>query len=108
MRNGISFLFSLLFFTSFGQVEYPVHLDSKVQEGVPQGEVLGPFMHESTVFPGTVREYWIYVPKQYKKENPAALMVSFDGFNMAVNQLTRSFHKSISIFSHKYLTVIIR
>ena len=35
---------------------------------------------ESTAFfPGTVRDYWIYVPAQYKSDTPAAVMVFQDG-----------------------------
>ena len=34
------------------------------QEGVPQGSVTKDEWH-SNVFPETVRDYWVYVPKQY-------------------------------------------
>ena len=34
---------------------------------------------ESSQFPGTVRDYWVYVPKQYDGSRPACLMVFQDG-----------------------------
>lgn len=86
MKVRLALLFVCVFVLGFAQEEYPVHEDSKVKTGVPQGKVLGPYSHESMVFPETVREYFIYVPAQYQKEEPAALMVSFDGDNMAVNK----------------------
>ena len=33
----------------------------------------------STVYPGTVRDYWVYVPQQYDGSQPACLMVFQDG-----------------------------
>ena len=52
--------------------------DSQRQPDVPRGEVSE---HEwrSTIFPGTVRNYWVYVPAQYKSEEPANVMVFQDG-----------------------------
>ena len=51
------------------------------QEGVPRGEVTKhSWTNSSTsVYPGTVRDYWIYVPKQYEASKPASLMVFQDG-----------------------------
>ena len=34
---------------------------------------------QSKIFPGTVRDYWIYVPKQYDPAKPACLYVNQDG-----------------------------
>jgi enterochelin esterase family protein len=59
--------------------EYKPGPDSFRQEGVPQGEVTKYSFTNSAVFPGTVRDYWIYVPKQYDPARPAALMVFQDG-----------------------------
>ena len=36
---------------------------------------------ESKVFPGTVRDWWVYVPAQYKPDGSAAVMVFQDGRN---------------------------
>src|SRR5262245_45916600 len=41
---------------------YPVDAASVVQPGVPKGEVLKFTFDHSTIFPGTWREYWIYIP----------------------------------------------
>src|SRR5262249_40920359 len=34
---------------------------------------------QSRIFPGTVRDYWLYVPKQYDPAKPACLYVNQDG-----------------------------
>lgn len=65
------------------QENYPEHPDSVIKEGVPKGEVLGPFPFESKIFPGTKRNYFVYVPKQYDSQKPACLMVTQDGLGMA-------------------------
>ncbi|QVL34179.1 esterase family protein [Telmatocola sphagniphila] len=52
--------------------------DSLVQPGVPQGKVTQ-YKMESKVFPGTVRNYAIYVPEQYDGKTPACVMVFQDG-----------------------------
>jgi enterochelin esterase family protein len=48
------------------------------QEGVPRGKVTK-FTWTSKVFPGTVRDYWVYVPAQYDPKVPACVMVFQDG-----------------------------
>ena len=67
------------------QVEsYQLSEDSKVQEGVPQGQIKGPFRWDkSTLFPGTVRDYSIYVPAQYDAKKPCCLLVVQDGLRKA-------------------------
>ena len=52
--------------------------DSERHEGVPKGTVTK-YEWTSKIYPGTVRDYWIYVPAQYKPEGPAATMVFQDG-----------------------------
>ncbi len=52
--------------------------DSERHEGVPKGMVTK-YEWTSKIYPGTVRDYWIYVPAQYKPERPAATMVFQDG-----------------------------
>jgi len=61
-----------------GEEPYPLGPDSQRQEGVPQGTVT---KHEwkSTIFDGTTRDYWVYVPAQYKADEPARVMVFQDG-----------------------------
>ena len=53
--------------------------DSKPQPGVPKGEVLKFSFDKSKIFPGTTREYWVYVPAQYKADKPACVFVCQDG-----------------------------
>jgi enterochelin esterase-like enzyme/sugar lactone lactonase YvrE len=61
------------------RVEAQEHPDRVVQPGVPQGQVSSGKFNDSKVFPGTNRDYSVYVPAQYKAEEPAALMVFMDG-----------------------------
>ncbi|NRB45117.1 MAG: esterase family protein, partial [Verrucomicrobiales bacterium] len=58
---------------------YELSDDSKPQDGVPKGKVTKHQFTNSKVYPGTVRDYWIYVPHQYDKSKPACLMVFQDG-----------------------------
>jgi len=53
--------------------------DSKPQPGVPKGEVIKLSFEKSKIFPDTVRDYWIYVPAQYKPDKPACVFVMQDG-----------------------------
>lgn len=59
--------------------EYTLGPDSQRQPGVPIGTVTHHSWNASKVFPGTTRDYWIYVPAQYKPGVPAAVMVLQDG-----------------------------
>ncbi|HQU41226.1 MAG TPA: alpha/beta hydrolase-fold protein, partial [Pirellulales bacterium] len=56
----------------------PAHADD-VQPTLPKGEVAKYTFESSKVFPGTVRDYWVYVPKQYDPAKPACLHVNQDG-----------------------------
>ncbi|MDA0809885.1 MAG: alpha/beta hydrolase-fold protein [Planctomycetota bacterium] len=53
--------------------------DRVVQDGVPQGTVTSGRFTQSGIFPGTERDFSVYVPAQYKADEPAALMVFMDG-----------------------------
>lgn len=53
--------------------------DSARQPGVPQGKVTKYEWNTSKIYSGTIREYWVYVPAQYKPEHPACTMVFQDG-----------------------------
>ena len=53
--------------------------DSQVQPGVPTGEVIKGEFDRSLVYPGTWREYWVYVPRQLDRSKPAPVMVFQDG-----------------------------
>lgn len=60
-------------------VKYQLTADSLVQPGVPHGELIGPLEFRSKIITGTVRRYWIYVPRQYDGSVPANLLVFQDG-----------------------------
>ena len=45
--------------------QYRLGPDSMPQEGVPKGEIKGPFTLPCEVYPGTQHTYWVYVPAQY-------------------------------------------
>ena len=58
---------------------YRLGPDSLEQDGVPKGEMRGPFTLASAVFPGTQHTYWVYVPVQYNAAASASLMIFNDG-----------------------------
>jgi enterochelin esterase-like enzyme len=58
---------------------WETHPDSREHPGVPKGIVKQMPPWGSTIFGGTKRNWWIYVPAQYRAENPAAVMVFQDG-----------------------------
>src|SRR4051812_46009854 len=48
-------------------------------EAAPKGEVTRYTFERSKIFPGTVRDYWVYVPRQYDPSRPACVYVNQDG-----------------------------
>ena len=58
---------------------YRMAADAFPQDGVPQGEIKGPFTLPSQAYPGTQHTYWVYVPAQYDPAVPASLMIYNDG-----------------------------
>ena len=48
---------------------------------MPRGEVTSYRLTDSKIYPGTERDYFVYVPAQYDGSKPAALMVFQDGRN---------------------------
>jgi enterochelin esterase family protein len=57
------------------------HPDALSRDDVPHGSVKPMPAWQSKIFENTTRDWAIYVPAQYKKEQPAALMVFQDGRN---------------------------
>ncbi len=59
----------------------PQQQTSAVQSAgeVPTGEVIKAEFSASTIYPGTWREYWVYVPRQLDRSKPAPVMVFQDG-----------------------------
>jgi len=56
--------------------------DSQRQPGIPQGTVTKAEWR-STIFPGTLRDYYVYVPAQYISNSPANVMIFQDGWSYA-------------------------
>jgi enterochelin esterase-like enzyme len=61
------------------QDNYKLGPDSLKQAGVPEGKVTQMPAWKSDIFPGTVRDWWIYVPAQYDDKKPACVMIFQDG-----------------------------
>jgi enterochelin esterase family protein len=61
--------------------DYVLGEDSIAKAGVPKGAIVKYRLDGSGVYPGTVHDYWIYVPAQYSGHTPACLMVFLDGSN---------------------------
>jgi len=59
--------------------DYQLGPDSFVQPGVPQGVITRHKWASEKVYPGTARDYWTYVPRQYTPRKPACLLVVQDG-----------------------------
>jgi len=80
MKYAVVVTMTLLFASQVraGDEEYKLGRDSMRYEGVPKGTVTKDVWH-SKVFPGTVRDYWVYVPAQYDEKKPACVMVFQDG-----------------------------
>ena len=62
-----------------------------IADDVPKGEVTRYTFAASKVFPGTTREYTVYVPKQYDPAKPACLWVNQDGVQF----------KAPAVFGHR-------
>jgi enterochelin esterase-like enzyme len=76
-----SIISALLATHAFAAEPYQPGPDSQPQEGVPQGVVTKFSWKSEKIYPGTERDYWVYVPRQYDAKKPANLMVFQDGQN---------------------------
>jgi enterochelin esterase-like enzyme/sugar lactone lactonase YvrE len=86
MQNSVRFWqFLVVLIFAYANSSYaeealnPQHPDRNVQPGVPQGKITSGVFAESQIFPGTRREYSVYVPAQYSPDKPASLLVFQDG-----------------------------
>src|SRR5687768_13611870 len=61
------------------QAAPPCGPDSLPQPGVPRGELIKGEFAASTIYPGTWREYWVYIPAGLDRTKPAPVMVFQDG-----------------------------
>ena len=78
---SIVFLFLALLTVAAQQTtdNYKPGPDSVAQPGVPKGEIIKLTFDKSKIFPGTTRNYSIYVPAQYSPDKPACVFVCQDG-----------------------------
>jgi gluconolactonase len=72
----LAFSFSL---SAWAADNYKPGPDSEAQPGVPKGDLKKYTFEQSKIFPGTFRDYWVYVPKQYDSSKPSPVMVFQDG-----------------------------
>jgi enterochelin esterase family protein len=70
--------FSFLLLTSPVLAQYKHGPDSMEHPDVPKGKVTK-HTWKSEIFPGTERDWWLYVPAQYDPKLPACVMVFQDG-----------------------------
>jgi gluconolactonase len=59
-----------IYATDSASVEHP---------GVPKGELIKERFDSSKIFPGTTRDYWIYIPAEYNPDHPACVYINQDG-----------------------------
>jgi enterochelin esterase-like enzyme/sugar lactone lactonase YvrE len=62
--------------------DWQPHPDAIPRDDIPHGTVEQMPPWESSIFEGTIRDWAVYVPAQYKHEEPAALMIFQDGERM--------------------------
>lgn len=82
MKVKLSILLLLFFARVMAQQNtetYPVDPASEEHADVPKGEILKFTFADSKIFPGTTREISVYIPAQYKADNPACVYVNQDG-----------------------------
>ena len=65
--------------SAFAIDDYTLGTNSMFNPDVPQGAVTKHVWDKSKIFPGTVRDYWVYLPAQYDAAKPACVMVFQDG-----------------------------
>jgi enterochelin esterase-like enzyme len=58
---------------------YTTDPDSLPNPNVPKGTLTQMPKWQSTIFAGTTRDWWVYVPAQYTPEKPACVMIFQDG-----------------------------
>ncbi len=58
---------------------YSLGPDSVRQPGVPKGTVQKRRLKDSSIYPGSAHDFWVYVPDQYQDSDPACVMFFQDG-----------------------------
>ena len=82
-RTMRSFVFLYLLTIALRADDYVLGPDSQRQPDVPKGAVTKFQWTASKIYPGSTRDYWVYVPAQYKADKPACAMIFQDGGGMA-------------------------
>jgi gluconolactonase len=72
-------LFPVSVFGQNAPGKYIIDSASVEHPGVPKGEVLKYTLDGSKIFPGTNRDYWVYIPAEYKQDQPACVYINQDG-----------------------------
>src|SRR5262245_48380201 len=94
MKSLLSLLLAAAALTAFAVDDYTPGPDSWPQPDVPKGTVTRRTFEGSKVFPGTTRDYWVYVPAQYDSSKPTPVMVFQDGLSYnATNVFDNLIHK---------------
>jgi len=62
-----------------GAEPYTLGPDSLLQPGVPRSELIKNHWKSEHFYPGTERDYWLYIPQQYNPAEPTCLLVFQDG-----------------------------
>lgn len=81
MPKGL--ILALLVLLAFGRParasdDYALGPDSQIKPNVPQGDVTH-YKWTSKIYPGTERDYWVYVPRQYDPAIASCVMIFQDG-----------------------------
>jgi sugar lactone lactonase YvrE len=79
MKRLLPALLLALALRTDAETDYPLTEDSKPHDNVPKGELIKFQFDQSKIFPGTVRDVTLYVPRQYDGTKPACVYVNQDG-----------------------------
>ncbi len=80
LRFAFPLVFAGLLHAAPEDDQYVLGPDSLPKDGVPKGEVKAmPAWSDSKIFPGTTRDWWLYIPSQYQAGKPANVMIFCDG-----------------------------
>src|ERR1022692_5087210 len=79
MRTISIFLTAAISCSAFAADEFKLHPLAVETADVPRGTVTKMEPWASKIYAGISRDWWVYVPAQYKADKPACLMVFQDG-----------------------------
>ena len=77
-RIALITLFSAFAAISPSQAAGPATSNVSETSAVPAGEIIQCRLSGSAIYPGTERDYWIYVPAAYRGDRPACLYLDMD------------------------------